>query len=74
MINYLKSDQFVLEQARLNLNYKKDQENVAVIKNLENAEKTGDNKQVFNINEEKKENNPFKNSNAYKWWLFFTKI
>lgn len=74
MINYLNSDQFVLEQARLNLNYKKDQEAVVVIKNLDGKlENGGDGKQVFNINEEKKKKNIFKDSNFYKWWQFFAK-
>lgn len=74
MINYLNSDQFVLEQARLNLNYKKDQEAVVVIKNLDGKQDGGGvGKQVFNINEEKKEKNIFKDSNFYKWWQFFAK-
>lgn len=74
MINYLKSDQFALEQARLNLNYKKDQEEVVVIKNLDNPETEKTNKQIFNINEERKEGNFIKNSNMYKWWQFFAKM
>lgn len=74
MINYLNSDQFVLEQARLNLNYKKDKEGVVVIKNSGVDKDGGGNKQIFNINEEKKEKNIFKDSNIYKWWQFFAKI
>lgn len=72
MINYLNSDQFVIEQARLNLNYAKEKESVTVIKNLNNnVDDPTKNKQVFDINEEKKENNILKNSNAYKWWSYF---
>jgi len=74
MINYLNSDQFVLEQARLNLNYKKDKEEVVVIKNVVGAEANNNNgKPIFNINEEKREANFFKDSNIYKWWQFFAK-
>lgn len=74
MINYLNSDQFVLEQARLNLNYRKDNEGVVVIKNaLDKKDDSGDSRGVFNINEEKKEKNIFKDSNIYRWWQFFAK-
>jgi len=73
MINYLNSDQFVLEQARLNLNYKKENEEVVVIKDKADEKEIDSGKPVFNINEEKKENNFFKNSNLYKWWHFFAK-
>lgn len=73
MINYLNSDQFVLEQARLNLNYKKDKEEVVVIKNSANEKDGSGNNKVFNINEEKEERNILKDSNIYKWWQFFAK-
>lgn len=73
MINYLNSDQFVLEQARLNLNYKKDSEEVLVVKGMETKEEVGSG-QLFNINEKKQERNILKDSNIYKWWIFFVKI
>lgn len=64
LINYLESDQFVEEKARLNLGLKKQGENVVVIKEtaLANASSTlAENKEGF-----------LKNfSNTKKWWNYF---
>ncbi len=77
LIEYIESDQFIQEQARLNLNYKKEGEEVAVIKDKEegdNAEEKIDNsinKSIYNIRglgkikAEKEINNPV------KWWKYF---
>lgn len=72
LVKYLESDQFVEEQARLNLGLKKDGENVVVIKEkgrIINPE-TGEIIEVddisgLNFNQEEKLSNP------KKWWKYF---
>lgn len=63
---YLESDQFASEQARKNLNYKKEGEEVVVIKTIE------DNK---NITPEEKYTKSYENSskpsNPILWWRYF---
>jgi cell division protein FtsB len=62
---YLESDQFVSEQARKNLNYKKEGEEVVVIKTIDKQNTTKDKKdfsQEFN-------NTPA--SNPILWWRYF---
>ncbi len=77
LIEYIESDQFVQEQARLNLNYKKEGEKVVVIKDkveeINNKEKVdnSNNKTIYNIRglgkieAEKEINNPV------RWWRYF---
>jgi len=64
-VDYLKSDQFVLEQSRLNLNARKPGEDVYVIEGLGAS---GTSAQIFDINQaiiEKGETNP------RKWFKYF---
>ncbi len=74
-IEYLKSDQFVEEQARLNLGLRKQGEEVIVIQN--NSEEipenniSGKEKIIFNIPGLEKEIPPKKVSNLQRWWNYF---
>jgi len=64
LINYLESDQFVEEKARLNLGLKKEGENVVVIKEtaLANSDSTAEENKAASL----------KNfSNTKKWWNYF---
>lgn len=78
MIDYLESDQFVEEQARMNLNLKKEGENVVVIQNQakdqneNNSQKTSDNKEklIYNIPGLEKAH-PKIVSNPEKWFKYF---
>ena len=68
MIKYLESDQFVDEQARLNLNYKKEGEEVVVIKSKENegpGTEDKNQKVLYNKNTEENIINPV------RWWRYF---
>lgn len=67
---YLESDQFAAEQARKNLNYKKEGEQVVVIKTLDEdpIAKASDN--TYSV--QGLENNKHaKTSNAVLWWRYF---
>ncbi|MFH1744936.1 MAG: septum formation initiator family protein [bacterium] len=68
-LEYLDSDQYIDEQARLNLNYKKTGEEVAVITGLENAENSLKNSNT------KAEDSEAKGSisNPQKWFKHFFK-
>lgn len=71
-VEYLKTDEFVEEQARLNLNFKKAGEEVVVIKHPEDSDKQpGETEtstyKIPGLN--KKDNN--KISNALRWWHYF---
>jgi cell division protein FtsL len=64
LINYLESDQFVEEKARLNLGLKKEGENVVVIKGdplVASGSPSGDDKSRASENF----------SNFQKWWNYF---
>jgi len=64
-IKYLNSDSFIEEQARLKLNYKKEGEEVFVLKDLDKEE---ENNYTYSKEPEfmkKRENN------FYKWWKYF---
>jgi len=63
---YLESDQFVSEQARKNLNYKKEGEKVVVIKTIEQQNNITNEKKIFS-----KESNDNSNSNLVLWWRYF---
>lgn len=66
VVDYLKSDQFVMEQSRLNLNVKKPGEEVYVIEGMGATTSASD--QIFDINKAvpgKKEGNP------EKWVRYF---
>jgi len=67
---YLESDQFASEQARINLNYKKEGEEVVVIKSLDDqiAIESNNTYSVQGLNN-KEENQ--KTSNATLWWRYF---
>jgi cell division protein FtsB len=75
LIGYLSSDQFVMEQARLNLNYKKPGEEMVVIKD---ADSLGDKKDepqeqntVYQIKGLENVKPPEKISNPSKWLSYF---
>lgn len=66
LIEYLESDQFIDEKARLNLNYKKEGEEVVIIKEKEIVIDDS----AINLLDADKNNN--KNaSNPKKWWNYF---
>jgi cell division protein FtsB len=73
LINYLQSDQFIEEQARLNLNYKKEGEKMVVIK--EKNESTTSEEVDANIFTGKN-SDQFQTksiSNPQRWWRYFFK-
>ena len=64
LITYLESDQFVEEQARLNLGLKKEGENVIIIKG---------NSQAGSINNNTALDDDKNISNLKRWWNYFFK-
>ncbi len=72
LISFLESDQFIDEEARKNLNFKKEGENVVIIKN--NISTTAKNPNEINskymINQPKKEQKK-RLSNPEKWLKYF---
>lgn len=74
LINYLESEQFVEEQARLNFGLKKEGEEVAVIKGDGNTQTSASGsikKNIFKIPGLEK-NKPAKPpSNPQRWWKYF---
>lgn len=73
MLDYLESDQFLEEQARLNFGLKKDGEEVAVIKNNPEAKKgepTRSDDVLFNI-PGLKDFSDKKNNNPGRWYYYF---
>lgn len=78
LIDYFQSDQFLEEQARLNFGLKKNNEQVAIIKNNPkeeaNGSSTGQNElQIFNIPGLSKKNQPFAGENMIRWYEYFFK-
>ena len=76
LISYIKSDEFVEEQARLDLNYKKEGENVVVIKEKDEPKNTAPNSESRDIyNQGGKERNITKRNiaNQLKWLNYFLK-
>lgn len=78
LIDYFQSDQFLEEQARLNFGLKKNNEQVAIIKNNPkteaNSSSTGQNElQIFNIPGLDKKNQPFAGENIIRWYEYFFK-
>jgi cell division protein FtsB len=73
LINYLQSDQFIEEQARLNLNYKKEGEKMVVIKEKdESTTSEGVGGEVFAGNSSSQpQAKPI--SNPQRWWRYFFK-
>jgi len=69
---YLESDQFASEQARMNLNYKKDGEEVVVIKTTD-SEKAGNKKvdNTFSVQGLGDDNETNNVTNATLWWRYF---
>ncbi|MCK5061870.1 septum formation initiator family protein [Candidatus Parcubacteria bacterium] len=67
LMEYLQTDQFVEEQARVNLNYRKEGEAVAVIKD----EQTGFNVALANTMAGNKARQNTKLNNLQKWWQYF---
>lgn len=67
MIEYLDSDQFALEQAKLNLNLKKDGEKVVSIKDLDVPQESGQVMEVAPVETELKA--PFSVRSRTKLWL-----
>lgn len=71
IVEYLNSDQFIDEQARLNLNYKKDGEEVVVI-NGDNSESSVDKyKSSYVYDLDLSENKNEEISNASRWFNYF---
>ena len=66
LINFLESDQFITEQARLKLNYKKEGEDVVVIKDKED---TANKMKIFESGKRPEENL----NNPERWLRFFIK-
>lgn len=73
LAEYLESDQFIAEQARLNLNYKKEGEEMIVIKDKENAGKEGALATQNSPYDIKGKNDEIKKpiSNPRQWWEYF---
>jgi len=74
LVKYLESDQFVEEQARLKLNYKKDGEKMIVIKNNDNLTSESDSSadaNIYNLSRVKESVNIKKIYNPQRWWYYF---
>jgi len=76
LISYLNSDQFAEEQARLNLNYKKEGENVTIIKdnnlpNMNTGQNNGELNSIYNIKGFDRDIVKKKNNNIKKWFTYF---
>lgn len=70
LLSYLESDQFIKEQARINLNYRNEGEEVVIIKNKGEKEGGSD----LSINNTSSELSDIQNehlSNPHKWWRYF---
>jgi len=68
VLNFLESDQYVEEQARKNLNYKKEGEEIVVIKS---RDETKENESQKYKGSNQIENNNNLRSNPSKWWNYF---
>ena len=73
MIDYLKSDQFIDEQAKLNLNYKKAGEELVVINSKEEqaARASSEFKNIYNIQGLNKQIIEKEITNPKKWGYYF---
>lgn len=73
ILSYFESDQFVDEQARLNLNYKKEGETVVVIKDKNKIINNIDNNNLslYQDGGLNKKIPAVRISNADRWWLYF---
>ncbi|RLC37000.1 hypothetical protein DRH27_04350 [Candidatus Falkowbacteria bacterium] len=73
LIDYLKSDQFNEEQARLKLNYKKEGEEVAVIKDESADNLNNDEGEInyFNFDDINKNTAKKEVNNSKKWFIYF---
>ncbi len=76
MINYLESDQFLEEQARLNFGFKKPGEEVAVVKTNNDGQATsssasGEAGNIYDIPGWEKSQPAKLVSNPQKWWKYF---
>ncbi len=78
LLEYLKSDEYIEEQARIKLNYKKEGENLVVIKGQENSDnndndiKTDVDKNIIKKFLDKPPANKEDNiSNPQRWWRYF---
>jgi cell division protein FtsB len=76
LIKFIGSDEFADKQARLNLNYKKEGEEVVIIKNKEEAQ----NEKISSVNatansqpDNNQKENLINNSNVIKWLKYFIK-
>ncbi|MDO8260908.1 MAG: septum formation initiator family protein [Candidatus Magasanikbacteria bacterium] len=68
---YLESDQFANEQAKINLNYKKEGEEVVVIKSLATNKTEDTNSNNKNNPGNTDNNNEEKRANPVLWWRYF---
>ena len=71
LIDYLESDQFVEEQARLKLNYQKEGEELIIIKNKDSVSNNSIQRNLFGKEEGI---NIKEKSNPGKWLYYFFKI
>ena len=71
LLSYIESDQFIEEQARLKFNYKKEGEELVVIKNEESANYQNQNTDLNNKNIAQGIYKKNKTSNPYNWWEYF---
>ncbi|MCK4553355.1 septum formation initiator family protein [Candidatus Parcubacteria bacterium] len=72
-INYLESDQFIEEQARLQFGLKKEGEEVAVIKNedMEQKQVEAGGGTIFNVVGSGKNQLTKTMNNPWRWWRYF---
>jgi len=68
MIEYFTSNEFIDEQARLKMNYKKKGEELVVIKTTNKLQKTDFEKQIL-----KNRSQNIEETNLKKWWKYFFK-
>jgi len=73
LVKYLESDQFTLEQARQNLNYKQPGEEVVVIKNKEGEAGLGNANAAGLGGTSLEAGNNQARSNPVRWWSYFFK-
>jgi cell division protein FtsB len=78
LIDYLSSDQFVMEQARMNLNYKKPGEEMVVVKGTDSLSASSKTEQqqdpIYQIKGFENQKPEKKAANPQKWWNYFFKI
>lgn len=74
MIDYLESSTFLEKEARVNLDLKKPEEKVVVVKGLEKSEENKSEKSIFMISGLDKRVKPPEETNPQKWWGYFFEV